>query len=113
MSMKNNDFLIVLSTCPEVSAAESLGRALVEESLAACVNVVPGLRSIYRWNDTVQADAEALMIIKTTAARFAALRERLVALHPYEVPEVVALPVADGHHAYLEWVSNATRTSEE
>ena len=111
--MKNNDFLIVLSTCPDAASAESLGRALVGESLAACVNVVPGLRSIYRWNDTVQAEAEALMIIKTTVARFAALRERLVALHPYEVPEVVALPVADGHHAYLEWVSNATRTPEE
>ena len=113
MSMKDNDFLVVLSTCPDATTAESLGGVLVEESLAACVNVVPGLRSIYRWNDTVQADAEALMIIKTTAARFAALRERLVALHPYEVPEVVALPVADGHHAYLEWVSNATRTLEE
>ena len=113
MSMKDNDFLLVLSTCPNAITAESLGRALVGESLAACVNVVPGLRSIYRWNDTLQADAEVLMIIKTTVARFAALRERLVALHPYEVPEVVALPVADGHHAYLEWVSNATRAPEE
>ena len=111
--MKDKDFLIVLSTCPDAASAESLGRALVGESLAACVNVVPGLRSIYRWNDTVQADAEVLMIIKTTAARFPALRERLVAQHPYEVPEVVALPVADGHHAYLEWVATATRAPEE
>lgn len=111
--MKDNDFLVVLSTCPDAATAESLGGVLVGESLAACVNVVPGLRSIYRWNDAVQADAEVLMLIKTTAARYTALSERLVALHPYEVPEVVALPVVDGHHAYLEWVATATRAPEE
>jgi periplasmic divalent cation tolerance protein len=108
--MKNNDVFVVLSTCPDAGTAERLARALVEESLAACVNIVPGLRSIYRWNDAVQADEEVLMIIKTTAERLAAARGRLVALHPYEVPEVVALPVADGHHPYLAWVAASTRT---
>ena len=107
--MKNQDFFVLLSACPDAATAERLGRALVEESLAACVNVLPGLRSIYRWNDAVQCDEEALMIVKTTSTRLAAARERLVALHPYEVPEVVALPVADGHHAYLEWVAASTR----
>jgi periplasmic divalent cation tolerance protein len=97
--MKNNEFLVLLSTCPDAATAERLGRTLVEESLAACVNVLPGLRSIYRWNDAVQCDEEALMIIKTTSIRFA-------------VPEVVALPVADGHHAYLEWVAASTRTPQ-
>ena len=110
--MKNNEFFVILSTCPDTGTAERLGTALVEESLAACVNVVPGLRSIYRWNDAVQSDEEVLMLIKTTAARLEAARLRLVELHPYEVPEVVALPVADGHHAYLEWVSNSTRTPQ-
>jgi len=110
--MKNNEFVVILSTCPDTGTAERLATALVEESLAACVNVVPGLRSIYRWNDAVQADEEVLMLIKTTAARLEAARLRLVELHPYEVPEVVALPVADGHHAYLEWVSNSTRTPQ-
>ena len=108
--MNNNDFFVLLSTCPDGATAESLGRALVEASLAACVNVLPGVRSIYRWNDAVQSDEEALMIVKTTAACLAAARERLVELHPYEVPEVVALPVADGHHAYLSWVASSTRT---
>ena len=108
--MKNNGFFVILSTCPDTGTAERLGTALVEESLAACVNVVPGLRSIYRWNDAVQSDEEVLMLIKTTAARLEAARLRLVELHPYEVPEVVALPVADGHHAYLAWVSSSTRT---
>ena len=111
MYMKKNDFFVLLSTCPDAATAERLGRVLVEEALAACVNVLPGLRSIYRWNEAVHCDEEAMMIIKTTAAQLAAARERLVALHPYEVPEVVALPVADGHHAYLEWVAASTRTS--
>lgn len=110
--MKNNEFFIILSTCPDTGTAERLATVLVEESLAACVNVVPGLRSIYRWNDAVQSDEEVLMLIKTTATRLEAARLRLVELHPYEVPEVVALPVADGHHAYLEWVSNSTRTPQ-
>jgi len=107
--MKNNEFFVMLSTCGDRATAERLGRALVEESLVACVNVVPGLRSIYRWNGTVQADEEVLMIIKTTAARLAAARERLVELHPYETPEVIAWPVADGHGAYLDWVADSTR----
>jgi len=110
--MKNNEFVVILSTCPDTGTAERLATALVEESLAACVNVVPGLRSIYRWNDAVRSDEEVLMLIKTTAERLEAARLRLVELHPYEVPEVVALPVADGHHAYLEWVSNSTRTPQ-
>lgn len=107
--MKNNEFFVMLSTCGDPETAERLARALVEEGLAACVNVVPGLRSIYRWNGEVQSDEEVLMIAKTTAARLAAARERLVALHPYETPEVIAWPIADGHDAYLEWVAAATR----
>jgi periplasmic divalent cation tolerance protein len=105
-------FFIILSTCPNAGVAERLARALVEESLAACVNIVPGLVSIYRWNDAVQSDEEVLMIVKTTAGCLEAARERLVALHPYDVPEAVALPVADGHHAYLEWVAASTRTPQ-
>jgi periplasmic divalent cation tolerance protein len=110
--MNSNDFFVILSTCPDVGVAERLGRTLVEESLAACVNVVPGLRSIYRWDGAVQSDEEVLMIVKTTGGRLEAARERLVALHPYEVPEAVALPIADGHHAYLDWVAAATRTPQ-
>jgi len=107
--MIKKDFFVILSTFPDAAAAERLGRALVEASLAACVNVLPGIRSIYRWNDAVQSDEEALMIIKTTATCLQAAREHLVANHPYEVPEVVALPVADGHHAHLSWVASVTR----
>ncbi len=107
--MKNSDFFVILSTCPDIATAERLGRGLVEASLAACVNVLPAVRSIYRWNDAVQSDEEALMIVKTTAACLEAARAHLLAHHPYEVPEVVALPVADGHDAYLSWVAASTR----
>jgi periplasmic divalent cation tolerance protein len=109
--MLNKDLLLVLSTCPGTEVAESLARALLEASLAACVNITPGLRSIYRWNGSVQSDEEVLMMIKTTADRFPALREALVELHPYEVPEVVALPIVDGHDAYLRWIESATAST--
>jgi periplasmic divalent cation tolerance protein len=103
------DILILVSTCPDASTAERIARELVGASLVACVNIVPGLRSIYRWSGAVKADDEVLMILKTPADRLSAARERLVALHPYDVPEVVALPVADGHHPYLQWVIDSTR----
>lgn len=108
--MINQDFMLVLSTCPDAATAERIARALVEEALAACVNVVPGVRSIYVWNESVQESDEVLMIAKTTAARCPELRGRLVELHPYEVPEVVAVRLADGHDAYLRWIAAATRT---
>ena len=108
--MNNQDFMLVLSTCPDEATAERIARTLVEESLAACVNVVPGVRSIYLWNEAVQDAHEVLLIAKTTAARVAELRGRLVDIHPYEVPEVVAVRLADGHDAYLRWVAAATRT---
>lgn len=94
-----------------MEAAESMARALVEASLAACVNIAPGLKSVYSWNGSLQSDEEVVMLIKTTGDRFPALRERLVAMHPYEVPEVVALPIVDGHDAYLRWIESATAST--
>jgi periplasmic divalent cation tolerance protein len=100
------DCLLVLSTCPSLEAASALARQLLEQDRAACVNVVPAVRSMYLWQGAVQTDDEALMIIKTTASRFDRLRETLVANHPYEVPEVVAIRIADGHHPYLDWLAH-------
>ena len=108
--MIEKDILVLLSTCPDAATAERMARELVAASLVACVNIVPGVRSIYLWNGAVQADEEVLMILKTTAGRLAAVRERLVALHPYDLPEIIALPVVDGHHPYLQWVVDSTRT---
>ena len=103
------DALVVLVTAPSAEQAAALARALVEARLAACGNVVPGLRSIYRWEGRVQDEPEALLVLKTTRDRLEALRERLLALHPYDVPEVLALPVEAGSAAYLAWLAAETR----
>lgn len=96
--------LLCYCTCPDAASAQALARALVDERLAACVNRVPGVRSTYRWQGEVIDDGEELLLIKTTAERLPALKARLPQLHPYEVPELVAVPVADGHDTYLDWV---------
>jgi periplasmic divalent cation tolerance protein len=95
---------VVLITVPSEEVARSIARALVEERLAACVNLVPGLTSIYRWQGEVAEDQEVLLIIKTTTFAFPRLKERVLALHPYTVPEIIALPIAEGHGAYLDWL---------
>jgi periplasmic divalent cation tolerance protein len=104
------DFVVVLVTVPDVEIGARLGRALVEEQLAACVNLVPGLRSIYAWKGAVHDDAEVLCVLKSRRALFAPLRDRVLSLHPYEVPEVIALPLAEGSPAYLAWLAQGTAT---
>jgi periplasmic divalent cation tolerance protein len=95
---------VVLVTAPDVECAERIARVLVEERLAACVNVVPGVRSVYRWEGAVQSDAEVMLVAKTRADRGAALATRIKELHPYDLPEVLELPAAGGSDAYLDWV---------
>lgn len=95
---------VVLMTAPDAEAARALGRHLVEERLAACANVLPGLTSVFRWEGAVEEEAEALVILKTTASRVDELVRRAAELHPYDVPEVLALPVLGGHAPYLDWV---------
>lgn len=102
------EFRVVLVTCPNSDCALSLARALVEEKLAACANMIDGLRSIYMWKGQVCDEAEVLLIIKTRQGRLEALMERVRALHPYEVPEIIALPVAAGSEAYLRWLADET-----
>jgi periplasmic divalent cation tolerance protein len=95
---------VVLITVPDADTATGLGRALVEARLAACVNVVPGVRSLYRWEGKVQDDAELLLVVKTRADRIAALAARVRELHPSELPEILALSAVGGSEAYLDWV---------
>jgi periplasmic divalent cation tolerance protein len=100
--------VVVLVTAPPDRAAE-IARRLVEERLAACVNILPAIRSVYCWKGELCDDAEALLVIKTRAALFDPLRARVVELHPYEVPEVIELPILAGHPPYLQWIAESTR----
>lgn len=99
--------VVALSTVGTAEDAERIARALVERRLAACVSVVPGLLSVYRWKGAVESAEERLLVIKTRADRLAALREALVSLHPYEVPELLTLPVEEGHPPYLAWLDES------
>lgn len=96
--------LLCLCTCPDDASARRIAEALVDERLAACVNVLSGMRSVYRWQGQVERAEECQLLIKTTRARWPALQDRVRALHPYEVPELIALEIADGLPAYLAWV---------
>jgi len=104
-----NAYLVLVTAPPD--AGRELARKLVEERLAACVNQVPGIRSVYRWEGKLEEDEEVLLLIKTTGERLEALMKRVPELHPYRVPEVLALPVAQGHPPYLAWLAEATRIS--
>lgn len=102
------DVLVVLVTCPP-DKAEAIAQGLVEDRVAACVNIVPSLRSVYRWKEGVQQEEEALLIVKTTRDRFDALKKAVLARHPNELPEVIAVPVDRGHAPYIDWVVESTR----
>jgi len=103
------DVVVVLTTVPAGSKGEEIGRTLVEERLAACVNVLAPMTSIYRWRGAVEHESEQQVIIKTTRNRVPALQARLGTLHPYELPEFLELTVADSNSAYFAWVVDATR----
>jgi periplasmic divalent cation tolerance protein len=96
--------VLALSTCPDDETGRTIAEALVSERLATCVNRAPGIRSTYRWDGQLQDDAEVLLIIKTCQSRVAELESRLKALHPYDLPELVVVPVSGGSDAYLQWV---------
>ena len=100
------EILVVLCTCPDVTTARGLAGGLVQRGLTACVNILPEIRSIYRWGDELQDEGEALMVIKTTRLAYAELEPWLLEHHPYDVPEVLALPVRAGSAGYLDWVLN-------
>jgi periplasmic divalent cation tolerance protein len=101
--------LLVLTTCASVAEAEILAKTLVERRLAACVNMVADVMSTYRWQDAVQHEREALLMIKTTETRLAAVEQTIKERSSYELPEVVAIPIRDGSAAYLEWLRAAVQ----
>lgn len=101
--------MLIYVTAPDAACAERIGAALVEEGLAACANILPGMRSLYRWEGALERADEAVLLLKTTPARASEAMERVRALHPYRQPCALALPVADGLPGYLAWVAAGVR----
>ena len=93
---------------PSQEEAQSLAQALVKEKLAACVNIIPGIQSVYQWDNAIQTDQELLLICKTRTERFDSLNKRVQALHPYDVPEIISIPLQNGSEPYLNWVRENT-----
>ena len=106
--MSTEEFVVVLITASSAEDAGRIGRALVEERLAACANVVGPIRSIYRWQGAVEEASEHLMLVKARAADVDSVATRVRALHAYEVPEIIALPIRGGSPAYLAWLAEST-----
>jgi periplasmic divalent cation tolerance protein len=102
------EIVIILTTVPSGDLGERLARALVEERLAACANILPPMTSIYRWKGAVERDEERQLVLKTTRERASAVQRRIAELHSYELPEFLVLPVVDGSPGYLEWVRGET-----
>ncbi len=100
--------ILVISTLPDRDAAEKMAYFLIEQQLAACVNILPGVTSVYRWQGKVESANETILLIKTTMARYPALEAAIKAQHPYELPEIVAVPINAGLPAYLAWVATET-----
>jgi len=100
---------ILLSTVESAQTAEKIASTVVEERLAACVNVLPGVSSYFRWKGEIQSEQEFMLILKTSTDRLRELTERIKNLHPYEVPEIVSLSVEEGHQPFLDWVERETQ----
>lgn len=105
-----SEYVLVLTTLPLESDGEAFGRALVDDRLAACVSLLPPMASVYRWQGSVTCERERQVVIKTTRTRVAALFDRVRQLHPYEVPELIVLDIADGAGSYLRWIGENTGT---
>jgi periplasmic divalent cation tolerance protein len=109
MAENMTDKRLVLTTCASLEEARSIAHTLVERQLAACVNIVPQIESVYRWQGEVEAAAEWLLVIKTTQDAFERLREALSKLHSYELPECIEIAIEDGTAAYLDWIGESVR----
>jgi periplasmic divalent cation tolerance protein len=107
------DKIVVLSTCASPEEAGKIARTLVEKRLAACVNILPAVRSIYRWKDAIEDDQETLLLIKSSRELFHDLRAEIEKLHSYEVPEAIAIPIVDGLERYLAWMAGVLRNEQD
>lgn len=106
--MRDSDLTLIYATCPDIGVAEAIGASLVRQQLVACVNILPGMISIYRWKGGIEQDSEVSMIAKTRADLVEAVTAAIVAEHPYETPAVVAVPVSGGSGPFLDWIRTET-----
>lgn len=111
MSQSGGQTLLILTSLPDAASAQTLATMLVSERLAACVNVLAPCRSVYRWQGAIESTEEVPLLIKTTAARYADLEAAIRTAHPYELPEIIAVPIAHGLPEYLRWVATETCTT--
>jgi periplasmic divalent cation tolerance protein len=103
---EGSGYCIVLCTCPDQTVAESIANELVKNKLAACVNIVPGITSIYQWKGNLEKSQEQLLVIKTKSAVFKALETAILSQHPYELPEIISIPLINGLPNYLSWIDD-------
>lgn len=103
-----SNYCMVFNTCPDAASADKIARALTERKLAACVSILPGLRSVYTWKGVCESTEEHLLIIKTLSAVYPILEQTILELHPYELPEIIAVPIAVGLPGYLAWIDQTT-----
>lgn len=106
--MTDEQVLLAMTNVPDEATADAIARALVTSRLAACVNILPAVRSVYRWQGQVEQASELTLLIKTTRRHYPQVQQAIVAAHPYDLPEVIAWPLTEGHPAYLHWVAAAT-----
>lgn len=111
--MENTRGLLIWTNLPDRSSADKLARSLVEQRLSACVNILPAVHSVYRWQDGIEEATEVTVLIKTAAMRYADLEQAIAALHPYDVPEIIAIPIENGLPAYLDWLLRETNGDED
>jgi len=111
MSDKNTDYCIVLCTCPDTELGQSIAAALVQERLAACVNLIPNLQSVYLWKDAVEQSQEVQLVIKSRQALYPQIEAKIRELHRYELPEIITVPIMSGLDGYLQWIDDSTRTA--
>lgn len=99
--------LLALSTCPDEATAKTIADALIEQRLAACINILPGIQSVYRWQGAIEHDQEVLLLIKTNRDAYPQLEKTIAKMHPYELPEVITVSIEDGLAAYLAWIDDS------